>query len=94
MKKISLADCFAAALAKRENAETYTGDLRAKDGGARNQSRLVVAASCGLNKSAIHSHDCPDFGRRRFPMYSAVDVFLNRGNIEETGQFTECQKKI
>jgi predicted nucleic acid-binding protein len=26
MKKMSLADCFAAALAKREKAEVYTGD--------------------------------------------------------------------
>ena len=29
-KRMSLADCFAAALAKRENAEIYTGDLEFK----------------------------------------------------------------
>jgi predicted nucleic acid-binding protein len=30
VKKMSLADCFAAALAKREKAEIYTGDLELK----------------------------------------------------------------
>jgi predicted nucleic acid-binding protein len=30
VKKMSLADCFAAALAKREKAEIYTGDSELK----------------------------------------------------------------
>ena len=45
VKKMSLADCFAAAPAKREKAEVYTGDPEFNTV-ERNQSRLVIAASC------------------------------------------------
>jgi hypothetical protein len=27
----------------------------------------------------------------RFRIYGAVDVFLNRGNLDETGEFMKCQ---
>jgi hypothetical protein len=27
---------------------------------------------------------------RRLPIYGAVDVFLNRGNLNETGDFMRC----
>ena len=50
---MSLADCFAAALAKREKTEIYTGDPEFKTLGARNQSRLVTGASCSSNEYVI-----------------------------------------
>ena len=44
---MSLADCFAAALAKRGKVGDIHRRSRVQDGGARNQSRLVIGASCG-----------------------------------------------
>jgi predicted nucleic acid-binding protein len=47
VKKISLADCFAAALAKRENAEIYTRDPEFKTVSREIKIVWFVGASCG-----------------------------------------------
>ena len=56
VKKMSLADCFAAALAKREKAEIYTGDPEFKtvEPESKSSGYTLVAA---LNKYAICSLD-------------------------------------
>jgi hypothetical protein len=43
---MSLVDYFAAALAKCEKAEIYTGDPEFKTMEPRNKSHLVIRASC------------------------------------------------
>lgn len=50
MKKMSLVELFAAALAKREGRDIH------QDGGARNQSSLVIELLAALNKYAIRNH--------------------------------------
>jgi predicted nucleic acid-binding protein len=47
VKKMSLADCFAAALAKRENAEIYTRDPEFKTVAREIKLVWFVGASCG-----------------------------------------------
>jgi hypothetical protein len=92
VKKMSLPDCFAASAGEAGKGGNIYGRSRVQDGGARNQSRLVVGASCGLNKYVIRGYDSSDFGARPFPMSSAVDVFLNRGNIDETANSRNVKK--
>jgi hypothetical protein len=55
-KKMSLADGFAAALRREKRGKIHRRS-GVQDGGARNQSRLVIGASCCSNKYAIRNHD-------------------------------------
>jgi hypothetical protein len=55
-KKMSLVDCFAAALAKREKAEIYTGDPEFKTV-ERESKSFGYRSFATLNNYAICSHD-------------------------------------
>jgi hypothetical protein len=44
---------------RSEERWKYTPEIRVQDGGVRNQSRLVLGASCGSKQ--IRNHDPPDF---------------------------------
>jgi PIN domain len=58
VKKVSLADCFAAALAKWEKAELYRRSP-VQDGAARNQNHLIIRAS--YSSKQIHNTQSPPF---------------------------------
>jgi hypothetical protein len=58
---MSLTDAFAAALAKREKAEVYTGDPEFNTVEREIKVDRLQELLASLNKCAIRNHDPPDF---------------------------------